>query len=368
MRLEAIWQQSKLYDQLAIESLACKFLDTYALIVRQRRRELARESGPYIAAIKDRHIPCIEERLAFLKRLQDAFWVLANQDHRASDHQFEELGRMVDQLMKDYEARLIQPLRAAVRRGNKGAREVLKKTIKTCDALTDKAISKLENRLALFERVLCRAAIVESKSSTPVTVTVASIDLSQYGRHTDDIESYFKAEGTFLLNDKINKMIRDALRAVGISSEDVLLIESGDGALVIFRHAAEHEIGPQTAFRFAREFYSITEEHNSEVSKLDRRLYFRVGLATGEVVLHKTAIRSHGAINVRVGGTAVSRAVRLESAARTGEVLICQQTYKLIPTDTSKFGEEEKILGKAHENFPIPAFRCQVIPPEPNDL
>jgi hypothetical protein len=61
--------------------------------------------------------------------------------------------------------------------------------------------------------------------------------------------------------------------------------------------------------------------------------------------------------------------VRLQSCARTGEILVCAHTRQNLPDPLqSLFTTEETIFGKVHEKTPIAAYRLTCTPPSPEEF
>ena len=64
----------------------------------------------------------------------------------------------------------------------------------------------------------------------------------------------------------------------------------------------------------------------------------------------------------------IGKAVRLQSAARTGEILICEATRgKLSQKYKQLFPVSEEIKGKVHEKVPIVAYRHKILEPVPEE-
>ncbi len=95
--------------------------------------------------------------------------------------------------------------------------------------------------------------------------------------------------------------------------------------------------------------------HNHGKSVPAARRWFRIGIATGDLVLETL-----GATR-KMAGSVIARAVRLEAAANIGEILADTDTYAALPREIqARYGAEERIAGKRDEKFP--ARRCVIVP------
>jgi class 3 adenylate cyclase/tetratricopeptide (TPR) repeat protein len=100
----------------------------------------------------------------------------------------------------------------------------------------------------------------------------------------------------------------------------------GDGFMAAFGVAELHEDDALRAVRAARELRTALDRLAAEVRE-QRGLEFhvRVGINTGNVL-----VRNAGTLEEELTGTPVNLAKRLEEAADVGEILIGEETYRLV--------------------------------------
>lgn len=188
----------------------------------------------------------------------------------------------------------------------------------------------------------------------PVQRTVVVADLVRYGPLVKSLESGQKlgAIATFIINNQIQELIQDALRA-GKMELSCLVKSIGDGAILQFEDAVSAE-------QFATNLHqhSFTEHSRAATNELEWRS-FRVGIFTGEVVLTANDI----------AGEAVGSATRLQSRAAPGETLIDVESWKqLTPQLQALYSPEETITGKTHDPvFKVRRRRIVPLPPWQRD-
>lgn len=176
--------------------------------------------------------------------------------------------------------------------------------------------------------------------------TVLELDLASYSDISRVLEENLDVYATKAFQDQIQSFVDRGLEQVGLKREDVVLGTAGDNALLVFDDAI-------VMHRFAEAMQQAVASHNRERTVDSAKRCFRMGAATGPVLLLQA--------ERRIVGTTVARAVRLEAAAKVGQILVDAATYELFP-DTFKalYGEEEEIRGKREERFL--ARRCTFVP------
>jgi class 3 adenylate cyclase/tetratricopeptide (TPR) repeat protein len=125
----------------------------------------------------------------------------------------------------------------------------------------------------------------------------------------------------------------------------------GDAVMAVFGIPSLHEDDALRSVRAASEMRSALEDLNRGLERdFGVRLETRIGVNTGEVLVG-TASSDFG----RVTGDPVNTAARLETAARPGEILIGQDTHRLVQDAVQAEAVEPLTLkGKAS---PVPAYR-----------
>ena len=175
--------------------------------------------------------------------------------------------------------------------------------------------------------------------------TVLELDLAAYSDVASALEEHLDVQAVKTFQDQIQSFVDEGLNQLGIRRDDVVFATAGDNALLIFDD-------PGIMHQFAKIVQEATVKHNRKKSVESAKRWFRMGAATGAVLVI--------AEERRIVGTTVARAVRLEAAAEKGELLIDTETYDALPEEIKKFyGEEEVVAGKRDERFTV--RRCALI-------
>ena len=175
--------------------------------------------------------------------------------------------------------------------------------------------------------------------------TVLELDLAAYSDVASALEEHLDVQAVKTFQDQIQSFVDEGLNQLGIRRDDVVFATAGDNALLIFDD-------PGIMHQFAKIVQEATVKHNRKKSVESAKRWFRMGAATGAVLVI--------AEERRIVGTTVARAVRLEAAAEKGELLIDTETYDALPEEIKKFyGEEEVVAGKRDERFTV--RRCALV-------
>jgi class 3 adenylate cyclase len=181
------------------------------------------------------------------------------------------------------------------------------------------------------------------------TRTVVELDLVGYSDLSRMLEENVGVQIVARLNDQIQGFVDTAVTAVGAERKQVVFATTGDGAILAFDD-------PAVAHNFAAEVHKAAQTHNAKRSVDSAQRWFRIGIATGELYQQP---RSGG--GQEIAGTVIATAVRLEAAARPGQILADAVSFASLPSDLQKlYGPEETVPGKRSEQFA--ARRCTVIP------
>jgi class 3 adenylate cyclase/tetratricopeptide (TPR) repeat protein len=131
----------------------------------------------------------------------------------------------------------------------------------------------------------------------------------------------------------------------------------GDAVMAVFGIPQLHEDDALRAVRAAADMHLALEELNHELDRAHGvRLACRIGVNTGEVLVGADSSEFG-----RVTGDAVNTAARLESAADPGEVLIGEETYRLVRDSVE--AERVEPLSLKGKTEPVSAHRLiQVVP------
>jgi adenylate cyclase len=153
------------------------------------------------------------------------------------------------------------------------------------------------------------------------TVTVLMSDLRGF---TSMMESRDAGEGVRLLNRYLARMSEIILRYDGMIDEFI-----GDAILVVFGVPEKREDDPARAAACALSMQNALRELNDEMMAEDYpALEMGIGINTGNAIVGN--IGSEARTKYGIVGTVVNRASRIESNTVGGEVLMGEETYRLV--------------------------------------
>ncbi len=171
--------------------------------------------------------------------------------------------------------------------------------------------------------------------------TVVVIDMVGYSSVARLLEENTDSAIVVQLNDQIRGFVKQALDAQEPSGNQ-LVAQTGDGAILVFNRAEDAHV-------FGEKLQTIAFDFNLTRSERTAHRWFRVGVCTGEVT-----IRTGATGLSEYAGTTIANAVRLEEAARPGEVLIDRASYVALGVKSqSRYQQEETIRGKREEVFQV---------------
>lgn len=170
--------------------------------------------------------------------------------------------------------------------------------------------------------------------------TILELDLVNYSEKASILEAHFDSRSVAQLNEQIQGFINHGLWALKLKREEVVIKTTGDGAILAFDQ-------PDHAHSFARHVHAVTQEHNADKTIPSAMRVFRMGAATGDITIQP---QPNGSLDI--AGTTIARAVRLETAAQPGDLLIDPDTYDLLPKSIQiSYRDEETVRGKGAEKF-----------------
>jgi predicted ATPase/class 3 adenylate cyclase len=197
----------------------------------------------------------------------------------------------------------------------------------------------------------CGARLITAEAAeVRKTVTILFCDVTgstELGEHLDP-ESMRKVMARYF------DAMRTALEHHGGSVEKFI----GDAVMAVFGIPQLHEDDALRAVRAAAEMRTTLDGLNRELERDHGvRLACRIGVNTGEVL-----VGAESSEFGRVTGDAVNTAARLEAAADPGEILIGEETQRLVRVAVASDSVEPLSLkGKAE---PVRAYRLIEILPE----
>ncbi len=188
-----------------------------------------------------------------------------------------------------------------------------------------------------------------------VEKVVVVIDLSRYSDICKELEQQLDVTAVAAVNDQVKSLIRLALAAAKIPSEEVPCKGTGDGAILALNSPAEASV-------FAEKLHKLAETHNRGKDVALAQRHFRVGIWSGKIAVQPEPHANGFPTTFDFAGTAIANAVRLEGACSTGEVLIGFDAWADLPKATrALYGPEEIVNGKRNEEFR--AHRRRVVSP-----
>jgi len=175
--------------------------------------------------------------------------------------------------------------------------------------------------------------------------TVLEVDLVEYTRGAVNMQENIGLPGLKMYEDQNREFINAGLKHLGLDRHDVVLGEAGDNAIIVLDDVA-------VAHALAQLIHQATDAYNQSKSIESAKRYFRMGAATGDLLIEKA--------ERRIIGTVITRAVRLETAAAKGQLVIDVRTFqKLSPELQQYYSEEQVIKSKNGEHYK--AHRCNFI-------
>jgi class 3 adenylate cyclase len=188
---------------------------------------------------------------------------------------------------------------------------------------------------------------------------VVSVDLARYG----EISPTMPPAKLFDYNLEIIAKVEEAIIEAGARLEVTPLISTGDGAIVFFKT-------PDPAVEFAIALAKSTLELNRKIDRSDHRQLFRVGIAFGPVCLFKYESPASQTLSVDAAGTAIAKAVRLQTQAAKAEgfaVLVELKVCDKIKNAKLRqaFGDAEYLQLKSHEETLVKEGRLERIQARP---
>lgn len=181
--------------------------------------------------------------------------------------------------------------------------------------------------------------MTNEQNQTKERKTIVSVDLVGYNLIAESAEEGLGPEVVKKLNEQIQQFISSALAALQLARHDHFASDTGDGGILIFDSSDD-------AFLFATHIIKQTQEHNRTRHRGISKRIFRIGAASGEIVIE----RKTGAFEI--AGIAIARAVRLQAKAPPGGLFVDKQTfYTLNPDHQKELGSFQTVTGKRAEKF-----------------
>jgi class 3 adenylate cyclase len=356
------WDQ---FDGIVPEAVRCRFFSTASAIADARAKEYRRESGSFLSAVESTHLPGSLRRLSALKREFEVVSYFYGDDYQVKHADRRRASEFIEeaaQIVASFEEQIVVPLVEVVKRQDEGyAREVIMLLKQAAEKIRSSAQASFERAVEELEEAVVRSVVFVGPLEG--FVSCVSLDLFRYGTYARRLHDLIEARGVEELNRRIQRQIDAAIKDQGIPLKDVVKIETGDGAILIFKSNQADGIAvlANRAYGFSSAFLSEIAKENDR-KHLDEQLHFRIGICSGTISGEHSRIRRMEIVQCRVGGIPLGVAVTLQSAAATGQILACEVTRNALPSEVQeKFGESQLIHGKPHEPS-IQAYRYQCVP------
>lgn len=189
----------------------------------------------------------------------------------------------------------------------------------------------------------------DSQTGGVARMTVLELDLVGYSDVVRVLQQNVGPEAVTLLNRQVQDFVDAGLKAIGVRQEDAVASTTGDGAILTLER-------PDQAHLFADAVHGATRAFNNERGPAAQR-WFRMGACSGEIDRRP---RPGGGFSI--AGEPIGNAVRLETAARPGELVVDVETWRALPLYIQeRYGPEEVVAGKRDETFKV--RRCSMISP-----
>lgn len=212
---------------------------------------------------------------------------------------------------------------------------------------TDSCANRCEGIKQKIEKLTSEISRLTQKPLNPDGTqrkTVVHFDMVGYSRVLKTLQGNLGIQEAQHLNDQIADFALRALEQIGIPLRLVAEKGGGDGAIYYFDGATE-------AFDFCVHFFDVVRAHNANISDKTLapvfRRYFRIGAATG--LLNWKPVRG----SLAGSGMDIVEAVRLQSAALPGSLLVSRQTFDELNDDQKRRFDSKaiSITGKRGEKF-----------------
>jgi class 3 adenylate cyclase len=128
-----------------------------------------------------------------------------------------------------------------------------------------------------------------------LTKTILEMDLAAYSDVARLLEENLNVEAVKALQDQIQHFVDHGLEQMSLKRDDIVMATAGDNAILMFDDAA-------TMHKFAQAVQAHTLAHNAGLSIDLAKRWFRMGAATGSILVVPA---EH-----RIVGSTIARAVR----------------------------------------------------------
>jgi class 3 adenylate cyclase len=179
--------------------------------------------------------------------------------------------------------------------------------------------------------------------------TVVAVDTVSYSDAAALANEMLGQDALLMLDRQIQDLFSECLRGIGANVNASVLSRDGDGAKFVFDR-------PETAHAFAEAVHAAAARRNETRHDPRALRKFRIGAATGEIIVSASSEQKIDA----AAGMAVTIAVRLEQAGEADTILIDDATYASLSAALQEYyGDEELVAGKRDEQFRVRRRRLE---------
>lgn len=166
--------------------------------------------------------------------------------------------------------------------------------------------------------------------------TSMHLDLADYTEKATAVDIVTGAKGVVIISDEIRGFIAEGLAQAGGSQSKNFMKATGDGAVLLFEL-------PDQAHAFAIAVLRAAKAHNTGREHDHAKRHFRIGAATGDLIVHPLP---GGAFDA--DGVPLIRSQRCEAGANPGEFVIYEPDFfkGLSPEYQAAYGDPEVMTDK----------------------
>lgn len=333
--------------------LACKYIiltvcNTLSLGLATITKLLATESGPFA-----RHPNSLAITIESL--VDQIGLIVYGKSHIHSvlhgDEEDELLVSTIDAILQQIKVQLATPLRSLI--GLPIAESEIRPKVRALSAIAANLHDQVRVLLVESETRFGSANSVHAKTfgdsglvwEAPTTEewTVVSVDKVAYSSGALALESLENPRVLMEHNRAIVEHFETAIGNAGGKVSDVLVHESGDGALLYFKD-------PSIAVRAGLEIHRLARKNSLRLPDPRWMSRYRIGIATGDVCISRQRWKDGRTISHRAGGVVIINAVRIQAECAPRELWACHRTVQRLDKELQdQFSPPETIGTKAHE-------------------
>jgi class 3 adenylate cyclase len=312
-----------------------------AIILRKltlQAYEISREAGPYKEAL-NYYLVAFQRIRSLGEHILKAAAILS--ESQGNPHRLGEFKKVLDFLKN----RIETPLRRAKNRKMR------------VDAETA-AENLIKNEIA--KRIF--AIVGEKRDYQPSRTSpmaVLQVDLAKYTEKAEMARDLLGQRYVAILDRSIHDLVMESVKNVAGIDGNIPAKKMGDGILFLIDSV-------DAAVKVAESIHLSAMRRNGTAANPTVCWYFRIAISMDEVVMTPPPESTESGQGIEFAGTAIIEAVRLQSACRTGEILITDGAYSQLPKpQQTLFQSRGDVVAKHGRKYL--AYARRVIDPAPWD-